>query len=227
MTSSSPLPKARPVPAPVREHIVNSLRDAIVTGGLSPGQRLVEADLCTELGVSRPSLREALRQLEAEKLVVITPYKGPAVARITWAEAEEIYEVRELLEGHAALLFAQRATAEEMSKLRQALEMFERAVAEHGQRTALLDTTKEFYDIILTGCANRVIADVLLGLFARINLLRSHSMSLPGRAPHSAHELRQIYLAIDAREPLAARSAAARHVRNARKAAGRALKLRE
>ncbi|HWD15746.1 MAG TPA: GntR family transcriptional regulator, partial [Casimicrobiaceae bacterium] len=91
-----------PIAAPVRSQTVGNLRNAILTGRFAPGARLVEAELCRLLGVSRPSVREALRQLEAERLVVITPFKGPAVARIEWPEAEQIYEVRALLEGQAA-----------------------------------------------------------------------------------------------------------------------------
>jgi DNA-binding GntR family transcriptional regulator len=212
-----------PVAAPVREHVLRALREAIVSGALAPGQKLVEADLCAQLGVSRPSVREALRQLEAERLVRITPYKGPAVAEMTWAEAAEIYEARELLEGHAAFLFAQRASDDNIKQMYQAMKEFEHAAGNHGESSALLDLTKSFYDVILAGCANQVIADVLVGLFARVNLLRSRSMSLSGRAKHSARELRKIYVAIKARDPEAARAAAVAHVRNARDAAQKAL----
>eukprot|EP01035_Chromulina_nebulosa_P000756 gene756-1022_t len=79
------------------------------------------------LGVSRPALREAIRQLEAEKLVKITPFKGTAVAEITWEEAEDIYEVRELLEGHATFRFASRAGPDDLRKLADAAAAFDRA----------------------------------------------------------------------------------------------------
>ena len=95
MDTSSSL-RVGPIAAPVRSQTVGNLRDAILAGRFAPGERLVEAELCRLLGVSRPSIREALRQLEAERLVVITPFKGPAVARIEWPEAEQIYEVRVL-----------------------------------------------------------------------------------------------------------------------------------
>ena len=75
-------------------------------------------------------MREALQRLEAEKLVTIIPNKGPSVAAITWEEAAQIYDVRALLEGEAAALFAARVTDEEVSAMRAALDSFERAVVE-------------------------------------------------------------------------------------------------
>lgn len=203
----------------MHEYILRTLRDAIMAGELSPGQKLVEADLQARLKVSRPSLREALRQLESERLVRITPHKGPSVAEITWPEADQIYEVREILEGHAAMLFASRAARAEVLAVRKALEAFEAATATPTHGKDLLDSTKAFYDVILQGCGNQVIADMLTGLFARINLLRSWSMSLPARSAESAREMRQLYLAIEARDAKAAKAAAIYHVRQARRAA--------
>lgn len=213
------VPPATPPAESVHDYILRTLRDAIVSGELAPGQRLIEADLYAQLGVSRPSLREALRQLQSERLVRITPYKGPSVAEISWEEAAQIYEARELLEGHAAWLFAQRATDAEVRQMLDALKHFEHAVHAHTHLKDLLDSTKAFYDPILVGCGNHVIADTLTGLFARINLLRSRSMSLPARSVESAREMRALFLAIEARDAEAARAAAVFHVRQARRAA--------
>ena len=74
----------------LRAQVENQLRQAIVGGLLRPGQKLVERELCEKLGVSRPSLREALRRLEAEKLIVNVPHRGPEVASMTLAQAREI-----------------------------------------------------------------------------------------------------------------------------------------
>jgi DNA-binding GntR family transcriptional regulator len=93
----------------LRSQIENTLRDAITTGTLAPGARLVERDLCERMGVSRTSVREALRRLEAEKLVQILPHKGPIVATMTKLKASEVYSLRGLLEGFAAREFARIA----------------------------------------------------------------------------------------------------------------------
>jgi DNA-binding GntR family transcriptional regulator len=206
------------VAAPVRSQTVENLRDAILAGRFAPGERLVEADLCRLLGVSRPSVREALRQLEAERLVVITPFKGPAVARIEWQEARQIYEVRALLEAQAGFLFADRASKEQVAAMEDALKRFERAVRQDDAAGRLV-STDAFYRVMLDGCGNRVIADLLTGLNARINFLRARSMSQQGRSKESARELRRILSAIAARDPEKARSACSDHVARAATAA--------
>ena len=217
MNASSPL-RVGPIAAPVRSQTVGNLRNAILAGRFAPGARLVEAELCRLLGVSRPSVREALRQLEAERLVVITPFKGPAVARIEWPEAQQIYEVRALLEGQAAFLFATRATKEQVAAMRSALKRFEDAVRQNDPEGRLLHTD-EFYNVMLKGCGNTVIADLLTGVHARINFLRARSMSQQGRSSESSRELRRILSAIAAGDAEKARVACIEHVRRAANAA--------
>ena len=217
MNAPSPL-RVGPIAAPVRSQTVGNLRNAILTGHFAPGARLIEPELCRLLGVSRPSVREALRQLEAERLVVITPFKGPAVARIDWAEAEQIYEVRALLEGQGAYLFATRASKEQVAAMRSALKRFEDAVRKNDAEGRLLHTD-EFYNVMLKGCGNIVIEDLLTGLHARISFLRARSMSQQGRTRESASELRLILSAIAAGDADMARAACIEHVRRAANAA--------
>jgi DNA-binding GntR family transcriptional regulator len=202
----------------VRSQTVGNLRNAILTGHFAPGARLIEAELCRLLGVSRPSVRDALRQLEAERLVVITPFKGPAVARIDWPEAEQIYEVRAMLEGQAAYLFASRASKEQIAVMRSALARFEDAVRTNDAERRLLHTD-EFYNVMLKGCGNMVIGDLLTGLHARINFLRARSMSQQGRSSRSAAELRRILAAISAGDAEKAKAACIEHVLRASNAA--------
>jgi len=201
-------------PRTVLVQTVDKLRDAILNGHFQPGDRLVEQDLCQEMGVSRGSLREALRRLEAEKLITMAPNRGPSVSVIGWAEAEQIYYVRALLEGEAAAEFAARATAAEVKRMRAALEDFAAAVAED-DTLGRLKSTARFYEVMLAGCGNQIIREMLEGLVARINFLRAHSMSRPGRAKHSGAEMRRILAAIGKRDPAAARAAAVEHVRAA------------
>lgn len=207
-----------PVAAPVRSHVVGNLRDAILAGRIAPGERLVEPELCRLLGVSRPSLREALRQLEAERLVVITPFKGPSVAKIEWAEALQIYEVRALLEGQAAFLFAGIASKAQIAEMDSALRQFEDAVREDRAADRLFHTD-EFYNVMLEGCGNQVIADLLTGLHARISFLRAKSMSRQGRSRESVRELRQILKSLASGNAEGARAATMEHVRRASDAA--------
>jgi DNA-binding GntR family transcriptional regulator len=201
-------------PVTIQAQTASKLRDAIVDGLFAPGEKLSEADLCRQMGVSRTSLREALRQLEAERLVTIIPNRGPSVTQLTWDEAAAIYETRELLEGEAAARFAEHATAAEIARAKAALADFDRAATvddAHGRLTH----TQRFYDLIIHGCGNPIIGEMLQGLFARINFLRARSMSRKGRAKMSPLEMWRIYAAIERHNAKAARAAAIQHVKAA------------
>lgn len=205
-------------PVSVQQQAVSKLRAAILAGVFQPGERLVEADLCERLGVSRPSVREALRSLEAEKLVAIVPNRGPLVPLITWEQAREIYQVRVLLEGEAAAGCAKNQTPEGIRRMQEALSDFIKADKED-DAVERVNATARFYEEILNGCGNSVIRDILNGLLARITFLRSRSMSAPGRAKHSGQEMKAILQAIQKRDSDAARKAAVRHVEQASLAA--------
>ena len=128
-----------------------SLRDAILSGRLGPGERLIEAALTKSLGISRPSLREAISQLGAEKLVTITPNRGAAVAVVNWDEAAEIYDVRALLEGEAGYRFANLATRPDIEKMHRALRRFAARIRkERSKKTGFL------YRRVLRGAAARM-----------------------------------------------------------------------
>jgi DNA-binding GntR family transcriptional regulator len=215
----------RIAPLGVQTQAVDKLREAIVSGHFLPGQRLVEAELCRALGISRGSVREALRRLEGERLVVITPHRGPSVTELSWEEASQIYDVRALLEGEAAALAARRATAAQREAMDRALTEFDVAVAAEDV-LGRIQSTARFYDAVLAACGNGVIEEMLRGLLARIALLRGRSMSRQGRSVHSAREMRAILDAIRARTPAVARRAAAQHVHAARDAAKEAMSER-
>ena len=103
-------------PQTVLFQTTSKLREAIVRGQFPPGERLVETTLAEMMGVSRTTLREALRRLETERLVHNAPNRGPSVATISAQDAAEIYHVRKLLEGEAAALFAAVATDEQIKE---------------------------------------------------------------------------------------------------------------
>jgi DNA-binding GntR family transcriptional regulator len=195
-----------------------SLRDAILSGRLGPGDRLIEATLAKSLGISRPSLREAISQLGAEKLVTITPNRGATVAVVNWDEAAEIYDVRALLEGEAGHRFARLATGPDIEKMQRALRKFARA-SEKNDLRKLVSSTEEFYEVLLQRCGNRTIYDLLKGLNARIALLRATSMSRAGRREQSLQEMAGILEAVERGDPDAVRDRCIFHVRKAAEAA--------
>lgn len=204
----------------VQSLAVNRIREAILSGIFTPGQRIREAELCQRLGVSRTSVREALRSLESERLVTIIPNKGPVITELSWEAAEQIYNVRGLLEAEAAALMAQRCNLDDLEKMRVALLAFDTAVS-RGSLPDQIAATGEFYKTILNGCRNEIIAQIIEGLLARINMLRLRSMSMSGRSRFSAMEMWRIFEAISAGDVEEARVAAREHVESAKTSAKR------
>src|SRR3546814_5222128 len=127
--------------APLRDKIIASLRRAGETGFLAPGARLVEKDLCTQLNVSRTSLREALRELEAEG-VLSRSSRGLIVSGITLQDAENIYRIRAMLESLVAQQFTERATEDNVRDLRRESDRLRAAYASH-RLDDILDRSEE------------------------------------------------------------------------------------
>lgn len=200
--------------APIRTQTIEKLREAILDDYFKPGDRLYEKDLCEQFGVSRTTVREALRQLEAEGLVATVPNQGPVVTRVLLDEAEDIYQIRELLECLACRLFAERASDDEVLELTRCVEGLEKA-AEAGDLKQYLALKNSVYEILFFGCGNRVAHTLFKSLFARVNFLRKTSLARPGRTSDSAAELRAILKAIQERDPDAAHDKCLDHVRKA------------
>jgi len=205
-------------PSTLRARVEEYLRTAIMEGQLRGGERLRENELCEQLGISRPTLREALRTLEAERLIKIEPHRGPSVMQITEKAARDLYALRSLLEGFAAHEFARLAQDEEIEKLSLAVRaLHEQAAAQ--DRRGLLIAKKRFYDVLLDGCGNDLIKEMLPGLLSRISLLRATSFSSPQRLPQSLVEIDEILACIVRRDAPATRQAAERHIVNAERTA--------
>lgn len=212
--------------ASLRHQVEDALRNAIAGGQFAPGARLVERELCEMTGVSRPSIREALRRLEAEGLVHMVPHRGPMVAEMGIEEARQIYAVRALLEGFAAQEFARYATTEEVARLKDCLRAIEKA-ARPGGGPDLTAAKAQFYGVLLDGCRNDIVRSVLSGLLNRVNVLRMTSMSRKDRLPASLKELRELLARIVARDPEGARQASMLHIENAARVALDVLARRE
>ncbi|WP_353713626.1 GntR family transcriptional regulator [Arthrobacter sp. K5] len=193
---------------------METIRDAILYGTLEPGQKLVERELCAMLDVSRTLLREALRQLQAEGLITNVMHKGPSVAVITKDVAQEIYEIRQLLEGQLTYNFALRATDEQIDELDKAVQqLWEPGMADNAQ--LLLQTKNSFYDVLMAGSGNGTIAQLLVQLTNRVTLLRRKSLAAPGRVDAMRTELASIVEAVRARDPEAAAQRCREHVARA------------
>lgn len=199
----------------LRDKVVELLRDAIFAGVLKPGKKLTERELIELTGVSRTSVREALRRLQAERLVEASESRGLRVVIPTEDEVRYIYEVREELEPLAIQFFVQRASDEEVQALIETRDVS----GDTPDGLARIDS------LILAGCHNPILAEILGGLYARIHVLRRISGTSPARRGAARREYGKLLDAIARRSPQAASAAARNHVRAARSAALVAVKL--
>lgn len=209
--------------ATLRLLVEEKLRTAIATGHFRPGQRLIERELCEQTGVGRTSIREALRQLEAEGLVTTIPHRGPTVTSVTYEEAEQLYDIRAMLESFAGRKFAESRDVSKFKALGEAVDRFEKA-AKGANRAELLEAKTHFYDVMMDGSGNVFVKQMLTLLHNRISLLRFTSMTQPGRLKKSVAEIRDIFDAISAHDGRRAAEACALHVEEAAKIALAVLK---
>ena len=198
----------------LRKRAENALRDAILYGAFQPGQKLVERDLCDKLGVSRTLLREALQQLQAEGLIVNVIHKGPSVAVITEEDAREIYEARQLIEGHLAYSFTVRASEDEIEALADSVRALHDPGIEGNQQN-VLQAKNGFYEVLFAGSGNLVLAQMLQQLNNRVTMLRRMTLSSPGRFKQTVAELDEIVEAIRKRDADEASRLCRAHVQRA------------
>jgi len=210
----------------VREMTSARLREAIAEGRFIPGERVVERQLCELMGVSRTSIREALRELETEGLVTVVPNKGPFISVISTQQAESIYQVRAVLEGLSVRLFAMHATDAQIEQLSDAVDALEKVYAAFEVKT-FLSTKARFYQILLDGAGNEIAGQMLRNIHIRASQLRATSLRTPERAQKSIGEIRTLLAAIKARDPDAAWAACVKHVENAAETALTMLRAQE
>lgn len=203
------------IAAPLREQVIDGLRTAILEFELQPGQRLVERELVEQTGVSRATVREALRELAAEGLVVTVPQKGAMVYKPSADEARDLYAVRASLEALTVRRFIERARAAHHDRLRATVTALEEDVADGADMHRLLRDKDLFYTELLAGAASPTVEQILGGVQARVRLLRATSMSQPGRAAQMAAEMRALVEAITARDVASAQRLCIEHLDNA------------
>ena len=204
---------------PVREQTVHVLREAILNLELKPGQRLVEREFIDRLGVSRTTFREALRELSSEGLVTVIPQKGARVAKPSMNEAADLYEIRAALESLVVTRFIECASDGEISALAKTIDDFDGVVRRTTNTLELLESKEQIYAVLFKGARSNTFEQVLNGIKARVRVLRSTSLSKPGRAIDTAAELRSVVEAIIMRDVEAATSLNTLHVQTAAKIA--------
>lgn len=199
------------IAAPLREQVIEAFIDALARRRLLPGQRLIERELIEQFGVSRTTIREALRELSSQGLVTVLPQKGAIVSAPTKEDARDLYEVRMAIEPFIVRRFIDRASDEEIDGLERAVDEFESIVRET-EDVGLLASAGGFYNVLIEGAGSTVFRQVIEGIQARLLLLRATSLSDPGRATQVVTELRLIVDAIRKRDAEAAAALCVDHV---------------
>ena len=212
----------------LRKLAQDAVRQAIMDLRFVPGERLIERTLCDELQVSRTVVREVLRYLEAEGVVEVAPYKGPIVARIRAKDAEQIYELRALLESSAAGACAAAAASgrADLVPLEQALRELEEAL-ESRNAIQSLRATGAFYEHMFAIAGRDIAYSVVKSFNVRINALRALTISTGDRQAAAAREMRRLFDAIASGDVQRATAASAEHVENAAKVARPILEVSE
>jgi DNA-binding GntR family transcriptional regulator len=198
----------------LKARALEAMREAISDFHFAPGERLVERKLCEELGVSRTVVREVLRHLESEGLVVSTAHRGPSVATLDEATALQIYELREDLEAIGARACAERASNRDLQRLERRLGQLAAAFA-RGESRAILGATTDFYETMFLSAGKTEAWSILKSLNARVTSLRRMTVTSQGRAEESLNEMRAILECLLSRDPARAEAACRDHVRKA------------
>ena len=208
---------------PLRDVVFNTLRKAILRGELKPGERLMEIALANRLGVSRTPVREAIRMLEQEGLVIMIPRKGAQVAQITMKDLNDVLEVRLGLEELAMQFACKRITQEEIGEMKQALEEIER-LQEAEDVTALAEADVAFHDIIYKATDNKRLNQIINNVREQMYRYRVEYLKDSRTRGTLLKEHREIYEAVAGRDEERAKACIRYHIMNQQQSIARSLR---
>ena len=208
---------------PLRDVVFNTLRKAILKGELKPGERLMEIALAERLGVSRTPVREAMRKLELEGLVVMIPRRGAQVANITEKDLNDVLEVRIALENLSIENACARMTEEQLAELKRAGRNFEETIKE-GNLVKLAEADVAFHEVIYKASDNRRLNQVLNNLREQIYRYRVEYLKEEETRNVLVKEHEEIYGAIKNRDVKKAQEISFRHIENQREAIIRSIR---
>ena len=198
---------------PLRDVVFHTLREAILKGELKPGERLMELQLASKLGVSRTPIREAIRMLEQEGLAVTIPRKGAEVAKMTEKDMEDVLQVREALDELAATIACEQMTTEQLDALRNTMREFEEFTkTSNGKKIAEADV--EFHDIIYQATGNPKLVNMLNNLREQMYRYRIEYLKDEKNYPMLIQEHSEIVEGLMAKDKAKVSAAMHRHVEN-------------
>jgi DNA-binding GntR family transcriptional regulator len=193
--------------------IAETLREAIVAGKMAPGERFAEDKLAASFKVSRVPLRDALRRLEAEGFVNFVSHNEIAISKPTVDEVEDFYSIAGVLEGLAVRLAVERATAEEISRLRELHQGLKEAY-QHKDLQRYFDANSKFHHFIAETARNERLYWLISEMRQEIRKTRILALQLPHRMDYSMREHDQILDAFLKRNPELAESTVLKHLTN-------------
>lgn len=202
---------------PLRDLVFESLKEAILSQKLRPGERLLENELAEELGVSRTPIREAIRRLEQEGLVVMLPRKGAYVAGISLKDIHEVYEIRAALEALALELAATYITDEELDELALQVEE-EEALTDAGRLNEIIFIDSSFHDLIYQYARNNKLTQFVDILQEQFKRFRALPLGASARSNTALEEHQQILAALKAHDSALAADLAKKHIAGAERA---------
>ncbi len=198
----------------VVEYALDAIRNSIKEGRYAPGQRLIEADLTRDLNVSRGPLREAMRRLAGDGLVKIEPHRGVIVRRLSRADVEGIYQVRESLEGLAARLAAENVKNGASSKLIGDSIRNMRAIAKNKDVTAYMNSNEDLHKLVVEMSGNEWLMDLVNQLRLPVFRLQFNRLLDPSAKDESLSGHEKVAAAVLAGDGTKAERAMKAHVRN-------------
>ena len=201
---------------PLREVVFESIRAAIISGVLKPGERLMEVQLAEKLGVSRTPIREAIRKLELEGLVIMMPRKGAYVADLSIKDITDVLEIRAALEGLASGLAALRITDEEIEQIEHNAMEFHKAI-EADDFEGIVQADIEFHDNIFKATRNEKLMQINNNLREQVQRFRIMYLSKSNKSKDLAKDHFEISEAISKRNIDMAEKLARMHIENAEK----------
>jgi DNA-binding GntR family transcriptional regulator len=179
--------KAIQNPRNLKEAVYERLKEHIVRGRIPAGTKLGETSLAQKLGVSRTPLREAINRLEQDGFVKMIPRRGAFVKKHSLQEILESLEMREVLEGLAGRLAARHATPEMIRRMKSCFRGFSEGKVE-GSISSYAHQNIRFHDLIIQASQNQKLIAIIRNLFDQMDMVRLHTIVLPGRARKSLSE---------------------------------------
>jgi DNA-binding GntR family transcriptional regulator len=201
---------------PLRDLVFNTLREAILKGDFAPGERLMEKQLAERMGVSRTPIREAIRKLELEGLVIMVPRKGAEVAKVTNKDIIDVLEVRATLEALAVRLACKKMSDAELNELVEVNEEFRIAAAQKDVET-IINKDVEFHDIIFHSSDNEKLIQIINNLREQIYRFRVEYIYKMEDYNQLVQEHDEIVNAMKERRGLDASVIALQHIENQEK----------